>query len=41
MDLQFDLIREDEADALVAMVRAHHAADDNPHSRTLKPPLWR
>jgi len=32
MDLQYDLIREDEADALVAMVRAHHAADDNPHS---------
>jgi hypothetical protein len=30
--LQFDLIREDEADALVAMVRVHHAGDDYPHS---------
>ena len=32
MDLQFDLLRADEADALVAMVRAHHADDDDPRS---------
>ena len=32
MDLQFDPLRGDEAAALVAMVRAHHADDDYPHS---------
>ena len=32
MDLRFDSLREDEADALVAMVRAHHADDGHPHS---------
>jgi ribosomal protein S18 acetylase RimI-like enzyme len=32
MHLQFDSLREDEADALVAMVRAHHADDEYPHS---------
>lgn len=32
MHLQFDSLREDEADALVAMVRAHHAVDEYPHS---------
>jgi ribosomal protein S18 acetylase RimI-like enzyme len=32
MHLQFDPLCEDEADALVAMVRAHHADDEYPHS---------
>jgi ribosomal protein S18 acetylase RimI-like enzyme len=32
MHLQFDPLREDEVDALVAMVHAHHAGDEYPHS---------
>jgi hypothetical protein len=36
MDLQFDPLREDEADVLVALVRAHHTDDDYPHSSYLE-----